>query len=305
MARHRRRIPLELEGEVLFLADHTCCICRVRGKDVQIHHIDRNSSHNTFGNLAVVCLDCHSRLTGTRGLGKSYKPGEVRKYKRTWEQQVLSSRRVQRSVVRYQKELISQIDLIVCETLAVCKNNARTKELLGILYELHLWRGNRQINKKIVEGLHHLALMSGLGEPRLAVMVAEKLWEMCWHFVGPKDVPMDKHDLAMLIDCLDALETLIAFNCEFGHGRKAAQAIPEQMENFFEVGLWYSNRRISNAVIRMYRKALLACYTDGKLEFGFGQAQLRRSLRRVRTILTEEKRDRGSELRRIDQLLAI
>jgi hypothetical protein len=218
---------------------------------------------------------------------------------------VLSSRRIHRPVARYQKELISQIDLIICEALAASKNSARTAELLGILYELHVWRGNRQIDKKIVEGLNHLSLMSGLGEPRLAVMVAEKLWQMCWHFVGPDRVPMNKHDLAMLLDCINALETLVTFNCEFGHGKKAAQAITEQMENFFEVGLWYSKHRIFNTVIRMYKKALQACYTDGKLEFVFGRTQLRRSLRRVRKTLMEEKQGWRGELRRFDQVFGL
>ena len=36
-------------------------------------------------NLAVVCLDCHSLVSGSRGLGKKYKPGEVRRYTRAGE----------------------------------------------------------------------------------------------------------------------------------------------------------------------------------------------------------------------------
>src|SRR2546422_6233881 len=50
-------------------------------------------------NLAVVCLDCHSRVTGARGLGQSYRPGEVRKYKRTWERR-LEARRQDRKSTR-------------------------------------------------------------------------------------------------------------------------------------------------------------------------------------------------------------
>jgi hypothetical protein len=43
MARAQRStIPLTIADEVLFASDHTCCICRVRNKDVQIHHIDGN-----------------------------------------------------------------------------------------------------------------------------------------------------------------------------------------------------------------------------------------------------------------------
>ena len=65
---------------------HTCCICRVPRKHVQIHHIDSNNSNITFANLAVVCLDCHSLVTSDEGLGRRFTPGEVTRYKLDWEQ---------------------------------------------------------------------------------------------------------------------------------------------------------------------------------------------------------------------------
>lgn len=173
--RKRSTIRGLVADEVLFQADHTCCICRMKGKDVQIHHIDGNASNNNSANLAVVCMDCHSKITGRRGLGQSYSVGEVRKYKRTWDKQVLDGRRVHRPKIRYKKELVSQIDFLICHILACKKNSPRIEELLNILFELHLWRGGPEIDSKIVEGLHHLALMSGLSYPRIASLVAEKL----------------------------------------------------------------------------------------------------------------------------------
>src|SRR5438093_233630 len=115
-------------------------------------HIDENPSHNDPENLAVLCLDCHSLVSGPRGLGKSYKPGEVRRYKRTWEKQVQESRRVHRPQIPYKKELISQIDIIICEILAFDSYTPRIDQLLDILYHLHLWRGSREIDEKILEG---------------------------------------------------------------------------------------------------------------------------------------------------------
>lgn len=69
-------MPTALTDEILFLADHTCCICRTKDKDVQMHHIDGDNSNNTAFNLAVVCLDCHSKVTGDRRLGRSCSRGE-------------------------------------------------------------------------------------------------------------------------------------------------------------------------------------------------------------------------------------
>lgn len=289
MKTRRQIVPRAVADEILFRNKHVCCICREPGRDVVIHHIDGNPSNNGPGNLAVVCHDCHSRVTGARGLGRAYTPSEVRKYKRSSERQVLESRRVHRPIVRYKKEVVSRIDFLICEILACEKNPNRAKELLELLYELHVWRGDREIDARIISGLHHLAVMTGLGSPTLATMVSEKLWQMCWQFVGPGDVPMTKRDLATVLECIDALETLATFNCEFGHGRKATESFIEQAQNFFEVGLWYSNRRIPNAVIRLYDKALKACYQDGRLSFRLGRTRLRRATRKLMAMLREEK----------------
>lgn len=146
----RTPLPTSIADEVLFRFDHTCCICRVRNKDVQIHHIDSDSANDSFSNLAVVCLDCLSKVTGRRGLGRGFSPGEVRRYKVSWEAEVRRSRGVHRPAVAYRRELISQIDLIVCDILARRSDQKRALELLELLFELHLWRGSRELDTRIV-----------------------------------------------------------------------------------------------------------------------------------------------------------
>lgn len=306
MAKKKRSpIPSSVADEVLFQADHTCCICRTRGKDVQVHHVDGNRDNNKASNLAVVCLDCHSKITGRRGLGQSYSTGEVRKYKRSWDKIVLDARRVHKPQIRYKKELVSQIDFIICDVLARKQDSPRVGELLNILFELHLWRGGPEIDAKIVEGLHHLALMSGLSYPRIASLIAEKLWEMCFHFVGPEDVDMDKKDQKYVLDCIDALRTLAEFNCEFGHGRKATESIAENSENFFEIALWYNRRNIANAILGSYEKAIKVCYEEGKLKFAFGRIVLRKSLRKIRRLLDEERSEWTHQRGKIQALLRL
>lgn len=82
----RLKIPQQVADDLMYRNRHTCCVCRVPRKHVQIHHIDSNSANILFLNLAVICLDCHSLVTGDEGLGRRYTPGEVAKYKSDWEQ---------------------------------------------------------------------------------------------------------------------------------------------------------------------------------------------------------------------------
>jgi hypothetical protein len=290
MGRTRRStIPRVKEEETLFNANHICCICRDKNKDVVIHHIDSNNSNNELDNLAVVCLDCHSRVTGRkRGLGKAYKPGEVRRYKRAWDKQIRDSRNVHRPQIYYKKELISQIDLIVCEIIC-SKNASRQEELLEVLFELHLWRGSKEIDSKILEGLNHLALMGGLNSSRLTQLVAEKVWEMAFQFVGPKEVPMGKSDVAYILKCLDILECLADFGCGYSRGKKATETVAKKAENFFELALWYSKKKIAKAVLMVYRSGLGSCVFQGKNEFPSGTIVLKRSLRRILQLLRDEK----------------
>jgi len=303
MPRPRVPIPPNVEDEVLFLADHTCCICTTRFKDVQIHHIDGDHSNNGLDNLAVVCLDCHSRLTGRRGLGRAYTCGEVRRYKRNWEARVRATRGAHQSITgQRQKQLVSQIDLIVCEILACEKDAVRAAQLLDVLYELNLWRGSRQITGSIVEGLGHLAIMTGLGS-RLSGKVAETLWQVCWHFVGPDRVSMDKDGLALVLKCIDALGDLAKFNCMGGHGRKAATVIAERLENFFGVGLWYAKRKIVNAVAKNCEEAARECYAQGRVDFRPGLTSLRRSVRKMRRELIKERPTWRHQIRRLERFL--
>lgn len=302
---NRTKIPIRIEDEILFESDHTCCICRTKGKDVQIHHIDGNNSNHTPDNLAVVCLDCHSRVTGKRGLGKSYRPGEIRRYKRAWEKHIEDSRKIHRPQIGYKKELISHIDIIICEILAMKQNNPRVEELINVLYEIHLWRGDRVIDSKILEGMGHLAVMSGLDLTKIAPLVSDLTWNMCWHYVGPDYVDVKGKDVNYLLKCVDILETLSTFTCEFGHGRKAINSTAENLEKFFEIALWYAIKKIANKIIHIYKESLEKCYEGKRLEFPFGRAILRKSVRRLKVLLSDEQKSWTTQHDKLDQLLKI
>lgn len=88
MAKERVPIPDEISAEVLFLHDHTCCICREKGKAIQIHHVDDDPSNNARENLAVLCLQDHDSTQVTGGFGRRLNASEVKHYRDDWLERV-------------------------------------------------------------------------------------------------------------------------------------------------------------------------------------------------------------------------
>jgi hypothetical protein len=83
--KRRVNIPQPIAAQLLFQNRHRCCVCREPRKPVHLHHIDENPANNNPHNLAVLCLDHHSDVTGSQGSGRSYSPEEILLFKRNWE----------------------------------------------------------------------------------------------------------------------------------------------------------------------------------------------------------------------------
>ena len=83
----RQSYSKEIEAKLLVESNHTCNICK-KNKDVQIHHINEDSSDSSEENLIVVCLNCHSAVHTKRSLAKNYSPETLRLYKKIWTDSV-------------------------------------------------------------------------------------------------------------------------------------------------------------------------------------------------------------------------
>jgi hypothetical protein len=88
MVTNRTSIPIDLAADILFKSDNTCCVCRERGKAVQLHHIDENPSNNTPENLSVLCLECHNNTQIKGGFGRKLNAELVIKYRDEWFERV-------------------------------------------------------------------------------------------------------------------------------------------------------------------------------------------------------------------------
>jgi len=92
MAKEKIPIPDNIAAEILFLTDRTCCKCNIRGKGIQIHHIDENPANNIIDNLAPLCLDCHSETMISGGFTRQLDASQVIKYREDWISRVKSRR---------------------------------------------------------------------------------------------------------------------------------------------------------------------------------------------------------------------
>jgi len=84
MGKPRTPIPDDISAEVMFQHDRTCCVCHVRGKAVQIHHIDEDPTNHAVDNLAVLCFDHHEETQVRGGFAKKLKPVDVVRCRDDW-----------------------------------------------------------------------------------------------------------------------------------------------------------------------------------------------------------------------------
>lgn len=78
-------IPDHIAADVLYASNHTCCVCQIAGKFVQVHHIDEDHANSKdIENLAVLCVECHISTQLTGGFVRHLWPPEVRRFRDGW-----------------------------------------------------------------------------------------------------------------------------------------------------------------------------------------------------------------------------
>lgn len=84
---NRKRLPTQIEEEVLILSRRRCCICFGLNRDTriklgQIAHLDGNSSNNELDNLAFLCFEHHDQYDTRTSQSKGLTSREVRRYRK-------------------------------------------------------------------------------------------------------------------------------------------------------------------------------------------------------------------------------
>jgi hypothetical protein len=259
-------IPRPIEASVLFDNDHTCCICNEKGKDVQIHHIDGNNHNNDPSNLAVLCLECHSKATARRGFGRKYSPLEVEKYKRNWEFAVKERRKLLRQhVPRRTKNWVEIETARIVYELAATKNMERAKEILGLLDLYDIFERNSSF---ALDQLHDVVpFISGPGKRAL---VAEHVLHYFWHLPGPEYVKIKDKDTKDLKRAIRFLEWMGTFEATTTRAPGPIRVSLDSLAEIFKTANLYAKRELQDAVM----KAIKAIRKDASVNLEQSEVEI-------------------------------
>lgn len=266
------RKPLSpiLERQILVKNRHCCCICQKDGigKEVWIHHIDGNNSHNIISNLAVLCVSPHASLadaglkTGKLGSGKKLKPDEVREFKKIWERKIEEENKIQKNTLsvhkRKQLEIlyIFEINKIKNEILSLENNNALVKEKFDFLDQLVVEESISGVKiRKILSDVYGDMSAQTVGEGVEKVKrLAKSIWGLFIHLVGPIYVRISKEDLILFNKSIDNIETIGSFAAEFNDERIVLREVCSIIFDLGEIAHWYELKKEKSAILRSLSK---------------------------------------------------
>ena len=135
MSKKRIEIPPGIAARILFRQDRTCCVCRVKGKAVQIHHLDEDPSNFREENLAVLCLDCHRETQIRGGFDRKLDADQVILYREDWIRLVVQSR-AQEEAVREAARPEADLKVKIATSVAEVYLEHKEYELLAIHYHV-------------------------------------------------------------------------------------------------------------------------------------------------------------------------
>lgn len=145
--KQRDPIPPEMAAKILFISDRTCCVCRVQGKPVQIHHLDENPKHNEIRNLSVLCFDCHHETQVRGGFVRKLNSDQVVLYRDDWHM-IVASKRVQSQAIEAAIRRIDNNWLDMATIIAEIYRENQEYELLAMHYDAI---GNTELRDKYIE----------------------------------------------------------------------------------------------------------------------------------------------------------
>jgi hypothetical protein len=180
--------------------------------------------------------------------------------------------------------------MIIAEVAAYKGDQVRQRRLLRQLYELELRWGGTAIQATIIAGLQHLSVISGVDDSRLACLVAETAWQLCWHLVGPDMLSWSKESARLVNGAIVAIGNVGKYNALSTLEPRVGKAVADAMLNCIRVGVGYRKRDVVDHALHEMREIVATAQEQQPGEAGKRRAflaEIRRLLRQVEMIVTE------------------
>jgi hypothetical protein len=269
----RRKLPSSLERRVLVKNRHCCCICQSDGygKDVLIHHIDGNNSHDIESNLAVLCLVHASQADaglqkGKLGSGKKLKPEAVRQYKKMWEKKIELGLQYRREILpaREKKQLELLYKFEICKhknlILSFRDGDKRIKEAFNYLDHLVLeeFISGIDIRSVLLDAYSDISVFT-MDDVELPKRLAKSLLELFPHIMGPAMMYMNAKDKKIFSECLKIFETTGTWAGEGNGGIPVLREVCKHMFEFARIASWNDLVNEKKNLLVIFSKIHNAC----------------------------------------------
>ncbi len=265
MTPRKRRRPLQgtVADELMFRNRHTCCICHDSSKHVQIHHMDENPSNNRIENLAVLCLDCHSRVTSDQGLGRRFTAEELRRYKREWESLNVSALESESALGEVEAAVLrGGISQLMVQAITLL-DTARRIEALEQIEAYYIYLGMRE---EALDAITTILYGSVWGDASVTAQCAERIHHLFWALPGPEHIAIRDKDLADLKKAIGRLDWIGEHATEYMRSVQVMRSLCTSILYLYDVVVAYSKSDLGLALLEVVDNALSACAAQTEFE---------------------------------------
>jgi hypothetical protein len=165
----------------------------------------------------------------------------IRKYKNAWE--LLVSRRT--TPIAPKKSRTSQQNAWLrfevkknVFALPTVKHRTRFHAIVDYIYYLNL------VDDLTGHFLKQLGLIHWFLKATQLEMLSERLYEFCWHLVGPSEVRMDRTDERNVLACVNLLGDLGEHCAILGYRVSVTKQVLDTMFDLYQIGKAYKRKTI-------------------------------------------------------------
>jgi len=213
----RKKIPSDIEAEVIFQSNRLCCVDQKRGD--HIHHIDGNNSNYEFSNLALLCFECHNEASVKGSLRKGLSAKAILKYRDHHYSVIQNNRSQSLKKLNNSIKSLTSDDLIRAVTTAIILIEIskveeeyydcilRNRNDIVLKLDKFSIQSNARIAFRVFSFLQKVAYQTRSGLP---TQMAETIFSLTMEFFPSTDIVNNKKQLYEIgAQCISIAFTLV------------------------------------------------------------------------------------------------